>query len=80
MKDTLDGTDISSILNNLISRKRFITNWKTIINVMFKCVCRRRAHSKSDELYLFEQGEKKLRRELDVISLLKAIRRIKLLT
>ena len=44
MKDTLDGTDVSSILNNLISRKRFITNWKTIINVMFKCVCRRRAH------------------------------------
>jgi hypothetical protein len=77
---------------NLVNRRRFIYTGKDILTYMFRCLCFRsvklRRYKGSKEgwdrvmrkHYYFKEGEDKLFDELDVINLLKSMRRIKLLT
>ncbi len=77
---------------NLVNRRRFNYSIVDIFEYLFKCICLRKIKLKKfkgtkDEWerkfkkhYLFNEGEDKLFDELDVISILKSIRRVKLLT
>jgi hypothetical protein len=78
-KELLSSTDINQILINLISRRRFSYNWRDVFTYVLRCLCIRKTHTR-DHHFLYQKGEKKLSKELDVISLLKSLRQIKLLT
>ena len=77
---------------NLINRKRFNYMLRDILEYLIRCMCLRKLkfkkHSgsrkdwdqKIKKHYQFNEGEEKLFDELDVITMLKSMRRIKLLT
>ena len=77
---------------NLINRKRFHYKLKDIFEYLIRCLClrklkfkkyigsRRDWDQKIKKHYQFNEGEDKLFDELDVITLLKSMRRVKLLT
>lgn len=74
--------DIETVLLNLISRKRFVYTVRDMFAYLFRCLCLRK---KSKQPYMshhnmFAKGETKLMSELNVISLLRSMRQIKLLT
>ena len=91
-KTSLNPTDINTILMNLINRKRFNYMLRDILEYLIRCMCLRKLkfkkHSgsrkdwdqKIKKHYQFNEGEDKLFDELDVITMLKSMRRIKLLT
>jgi hypothetical protein len=77
---------------NLINRKRFNYKLQDIFEYLIRCMCLRKLKHKKyvgsrrdwdqkiKKHYQFNEGEDKLFDELDVITLLKSMRRIKLLT
>ena len=69
---------ITKILSNIINRKRFIYTWKDILNAFVRCFCLRSNKTRLHMLY--ERAETKLNRELDVVTLVKAMRQMKLIT
>lgn len=92
MKVTLDQREVSVVLRNLINRKRFTYTCSDILEFLVRCLCMRRIKRRkyrgsreewADHVkkhYHFKEGEDKLFDELDVITLLKSMRRVKLLT
>ncbi|TNV85532.1 hypothetical protein FGO68_gene3405 [Halteria grandinella] len=80
-KQRLTKADIGTILVNLINRKRFTYTFKDICESLVKCLFLRKTNATKDKQhFLFKKGEHKLKQELDMISLLKSMRQIKLLT
>ncbi len=80
------------VLNNIVNRRRFNYQGRDILDYLIRCLCirniKKKYHpnlSKSEwktkyrTQYLYNQGEDRLFEELDVINLLKSIRRLKLL-
>lgn len=77
---------------NIVNRKRFRYTGKDILSYLMRCLCFRRLKLKKwrgnkegwDQVMRnhahFAEGEEKLFDELDVITLLKSMRRVKLLT
>ncbi|TNV83938.1 hypothetical protein FGO68_gene12435 [Halteria grandinella] len=77
---------------NIVNRKRFSYTGKDIVTFLLRCLCVRKSKQKVwkgtkeewDEVmrkhYHYKEGEDKLFDELDVITLLKSMRRVKLLT
>jgi hypothetical protein len=80
------------VLTNIISRRKFLYTGKDILEYLARCFCLRsmkfvKFSGPREEWnrimrkhYHYKEGEDKLFDELDVISLLKLIRRVKLLT
>ena len=91
-KTTLNNQEIDLVIMNLINRKRFNYKFTDIIEYMLRCLCLRKIkykHFKGSRIewnqklrkhYHFAEGEDKLYDELDVVTFLKAMRRVKLLT
>ena len=77
---------------NMINRKRFQYKFLDIIEYIMRCLCLRKTKFKRfngpreewaqniKKHYQFNEGEGKLFDELDVINLLKTMRRVKLLS
>jgi hypothetical protein len=77
---------------NLVNRKRFMYTVKDIVSYVLKCICLRRIKfrkfrgSKEEwrktlkKHYQYDVGEDKLQDELDVVTLLKTIRRVKIIS
>ena len=86
VKERLNDYDVETILLNIINRKRFKYSISDILTYIMKCLCikninkNRRIKNKNKQHFLFEKGEEKLLEELDVVTILKSIRQIKLLT
>ena len=77
--------DINLILMNLINRQRFIYSALDILRYLRDFVFCRRLHNlrhshRYKKHFLFAKGQEKLDEELNVITLLKSIRQLKLLT
>jgi len=70
--------DAKLVLSNIINRVRFMYRWQEIASYVFRCLCVRRAKEKKE--HHFNKGKDKLLQELDVITLLKSMRKTKLLT
>jgi hypothetical protein len=91
-KNFLNPNEIYTVLMNLINRKRFDYTIKDIMLFILKCLCFRKIKLKKytgtkedwqknvKKHFQFNEGEDKLFDELDVITLLKTMRRVKLLT
>ncbi|TNV84292.1 hypothetical protein FGO68_gene12595 [Halteria grandinella] len=91
-KKSLEEWEVRAILMNLVNRRRFLYKGKDIIAYLLRCLCFRSAKlrkykgPKEDwdqtmrKHYHFKEGEDKLFDELDVITLMKSMRRVKLLT
>lgn len=71
--------DQNTVLLNIINRIRFIYTLKDILSYFIRCICLRKGHSYKKHK-TFNKGEKKLAEELDVVSILRSMRQIKLLT
>ena len=77
---------------NLVNRRRFVYTWRDIVDYVFHCICIRKLkfrrfngpkhiwNEKIKKHYQFNEGEDKLFDELDVVTLLKAIRKIKVIS
>jgi hypothetical protein len=87
--DKLQTSDVTTILNEALSRKRLVYGTRDLLVYMFKCICYRsqsslvRAQAKSAEIrkqFFFEKATDHLQRELDIKTLLMSIRKLKLLT
>ncbi|CDW88099.1 accessory gland protein [Stylonychia lemnae] len=84
-KQTMEKQDVQNVLMTLISRMRFKYNTQAIFQYISRCLCLKHLHYKRNKKfyknhYLYQKGEEKLRSELDIISLLKTQRKLKLLT
>jgi hypothetical protein len=76
----------------MINRRRYRYTGSDILEYLFKCLCLRNLklkkfegskeewHFKYKKHFQFQEGEEKLNNELDVITLLKSMRRVKLLS
>lgn len=92
IKSRLSKLDVDSVLGNIVNRRRFRYLGSDILAYLARCLCiRSLKHTKFKgtreewELsmkhhYHYKEGEDKLYDELDVVSLLKSMRRVKLLT
>jgi len=72
-------------LKTFINRIRFKYSTKDIIASVFRCIpCRSRKQLRDNRNlrshYYFAKGEDKLQDELDVVTLLKSVRQLRLLT
>lgn len=84
--------DIDLILRNVINRKKFQYSGVDILAFIARCLCCRKLKlsrfkgtkkewdASFKKHYHFKEGEDKLSNELDVITLLKTLRKVKLLT
>jgi hypothetical protein len=80
---------LRQVLDNLIKRKRFRYSYKEIIEYLLQCICLRKLKKPNPEESidkspnnvndLFEKGNKKLGRELDIVNLVRAIRKLRLM-
>ena len=92
MKVTLDKRELNVVLRNVINRRRFQYTCSDILEFLVRCLCLRKIKKRKyrgsreewedhvKKHYHFKEGEDKLFDELDVITLLKSMRRVKLLT
>ncbi|CDW71370.1 UNKNOWN [Stylonychia lemnae] len=84
-KKELQEEDLNSILLNLIKRKRFSYTGRNILEYIVNCLCLKKIktlkHQKAyKNQFIFKKGQDKFLDELDVISILKSMRQVKLLT
>ena len=92
LKVSLDQKEVGVLLRNLINRRRFQYTCSDILEFLVRCLCIRKIKKRKyrgsreewednvKKHYHFKEGEDKLFDELDVITLLKSMRRVKLLT
>ncbi|TNV74197.1 hypothetical protein FGO68_gene741 [Halteria grandinella] len=82
-KEEMGESIIQQILEFLIvKRARFIYGYRHIFQYLTKCLCLRdKAKMRKDysvkSHYLYEKGNEKLKRELDVVNLMKTLRQLK---
>ncbi|CDW91852.1 UNKNOWN [Stylonychia lemnae] len=81
----IDKNDVHSLLQSFTSRRRFSYNPYQILRFVMKCLCWRSLRQKKlnnvyKEHYLFKKGKEKLEMELDVIQLVKTLRKFRLLS
>eukprot|EP00347_Sterkiella_histriomuscorum_P015712 403355969 len=81
-KDKLNDQDIDNLLSSFTNRIRFNYGTKKVLDYIFKCFCLRKNSNIKQYNYshhIFLKGQKKLEQELDVIQLLKNMRKFKLI-
>ena len=88
----LSQDDLKLIAMNLVNRKRFMYTVKDIVNYVLNCICLKRIKFRKykgtkeewrktlKKHYQYDEGEDKLQDELDVVTLLKTIRRVKIIS
>ena len=88
----LSQDDLKLITMNLVNRKRFIYTVKDIVSYVLNCICLKRIKFRKykgtkeewrktlKKHYQYDEGEDKLQDELDVVTLLKTIRRVKIIS
>jgi hypothetical protein len=90
-KTNLNLSEINTVLMNLVHRRRFNYTGRDIAEFVLRCLCFRKKknkHYEDKELwvqnvkkhYLFGKGVHKMNHELDVLNLLRTMRRVKLLS
>jgi hypothetical protein len=91
-KQALTPDDIRLVTLNLVNRKRFIYTARDVFHYILHCICLRKVKFRKlngnrekwrrilKKHYQFEEGEEKLQDELDVVTLLKTIRRVKIMS
>ena len=90
-KVKLDQSEINTVLMNLIHRRRFNYTGGDILEYVARCLCLRKKKLKKykdkefwvkniKKHYLFGKGVDKMNHELDVLTLLRTMRRVKLLS
>ena len=72
-----------NILDYLLTRSRFIYGYKELLHYLTRCMCLRKPKkhmSKFDRSHLlYKKGNEKLKRELDVVHLIRSIRQLRLM-
>ena len=75
-----DDTYIKKVLQYIILRVRFNYGYKEILHFLTHCMCLRRFHRIHHKSHLlYKKGQVKLERELDVVNLLRSIRKLRLM-
>ena len=79
----LEESYIMNILDYLLTRSRFIYGYKELLHYLTRCMCLRKPKkhmSKFDRSHLlYKKGNEKLKRELDVVNLIRSIRQLRLM-
>ena len=79
----LEESYIMNILDYLLTRSRFIYGYKELFHYLTRCMCLRKPKkhmSKFDRSHLlYKKGNEKLKRELDVVNLIRSIRQLRLM-
>ncbi|CDW84258.1 UNKNOWN [Stylonychia lemnae] len=81
---TVSQEDVNQILADLINRRRFRYTSKDILTYLFQCLCLRKTRTLRENNvyknhYLFMKAQDKLDQELDVITLLRSLRKLRLM-
>lgn len=79
-KNEINEKDISSLLYAFVLRKRFYYRLLDITKYVLCCFCLRNVEKNKSRKsyknhYLYSKGEDKLKMELDIISLIKSLRK-----
>ena len=79
----LEESYIMNILDYLLTRSQFIYGYKELLHYLTRCMCLRKPKkhmSKFDRSHLlYKKGNEKLKRELDVVNLIRSIRQLRLM-
>jgi hypothetical protein len=83
-KTRMEGSDIHSLFFAFLNRQRFAYSLKDIFEYMLKCLCVRdtgelRQRAAVKRHFLFEKPEEKFSQELDVVRIIRTLRRFKML-
>jgi hypothetical protein len=68
---------LRTVLLNMINRERFDYTPKDIVSYLLTCLCLKKMdknRQKYKKHFFMEKGEEKLKQELDVMQLMKAVR------
>ncbi len=90
-KVNLSNSEVNSVLMNIVHRRRFNYTGRDIAEFVLRCICFRKKKSRDYEdkelwvkdikkHYLFDKGVNKMNHELDVLNLLRTMRKVKLLS
>ena len=82
-KSRIEISDIKKIFGTIFGRERFQYSFKSIIMYLVHCLCLRRDESFKDipslrEHYLFDKASSKFSAELDIVNIVKTLRKFKL--
>ncbi len=76
--------DLNATFTSIVNRSRFRYKFKEVIDYMVNCICIRRMKklktSRHKKHFLFLKGVEKIEQELDVVNLIRQIRKLKLMT
>jgi hypothetical protein len=84
----IDENNVKGMLDHMINRRRFHYTYKESFQYIFRCMCLRSIKKTDhDEVIenikrphdLYRKGDKKLERELDVVNLVRSIRKLRLM-
>ena len=83
-KKQINNDDIQSLFFAFLNRARFKYTIKNIIDYIMRCLCTRnlednRRDKNLKRHYLFEKAEEKFMQELDVVRIVKTLRKFKML-
>jgi len=88
----LSQPELQLALKNIINRARFHYSGSDALDFLVRCLCVRKIRFSKTKMskeewsetvrkhYLYQKGADKLAKELDVVAILKTLRRVKLLT
>jgi hypothetical protein len=83
-KTRIEGSDIHSLFFAFLNRQRFVYSLRDIFEYVLRCLCMRdtgdlRQRSAVKRHFLFEKAEEKFSQELDVVRIIRTLRRFKML-
>lgn len=84
-KQRIDQVDIQSLFFAFVNRQRFKYSLRDVLRYLFKCICLKDLdkHKRDPEVkphFLFEKAEDKLCSELDVVRIVRALRKFRMLS
>ena len=82
--DRVQESELNSLFIAFLNRKRFVYRVKNILRYFMRCLCIRGVNKKSEDIdvkkhALFKKAEEKFNQELDVVRILKSLRKFKML-
>lgn len=83
-KKIMSEDDVNNLLSSFVNRMRFNYTLSLIFEYLTSCLCmrklsRKRNHNRFKKHYLYQKGKEKLEEELDIVQLIKTMRRFRLL-
>ena len=84
VKDSILSIDIQSLFFAFLNRSRFAYTLRDMVEYLLRCLCIRSARANKREIgdkkhFLFEKAEEKFANELDVVRIVKTLRKFKML-